>query len=173
MRTLRQPWKYHMHHNFAYSYGELYAEVGYAYSSCLIVSWAVCGGIELSCKRTELYAYLQRWFHFVDDLDHTTVLAENRSMSRHIRFWYLWYCPSTKAQASLCACASSAEPSLFTCTKKRCRWRLRPKLRHLAKLIVSAISIVAFLWDIGKRCWPRLYYTQYGVWSGSHCLPKI
>ena len=52
-------------------------------------------------------------------------------MIQCMRLWYL-----SKAQASLCKCADSPDPSLLACTKGGCR----KKVRHLVLLNTSAYS---------------------------------
>ena len=51
-----------------------------------------------------------------------------------MRIWYLSQRRPAKAQASLCIRAVSPESSLFAHMKYGSRWRVRPKLRHLAPL---------------------------------------
>ena len=60
------------------------------------------------------------------------VAMVGHDMSQHMRLWYLSPRRPAKAQASLCICAVSSEPSLFAHMKYGSRRRVQIKIRHLA-----------------------------------------
>ena len=61
-------------------------------------------------------------------------LLINVYWSQLMRLWYLSHRRPAKAQASMNICAVSPEPSLFAHITYGSRWRVRPKIRHLASI---------------------------------------
>ena len=59
-------------------------------------------------------------------------MSKKWNLSQHRRFWYLSHRWPAKAQAILCICVVSPEPSLFAHMKYESRWWIQPKIRHLA-----------------------------------------
>ena len=57
-----------------------------------------------------------------------------KQRSQLVRWWYLSHRWSVEAQVSLHIRAVSPEPSLFAHMKYGSRWKVRPKIRHLARL---------------------------------------
>ena len=57
-----------------------------------------------------------------------------RDFGQLMRLWYLSHRQPAKAQASLYIRTVSPEPSLFAHMKNGGRWRVRPKITHLAPL---------------------------------------
>ena len=93
------------------------------YSNGLILwnSMAVCGFVDL--VSISLVAIC--WARPVIELS---------IMSPRMKLWYLSHRRPAKAHESLRICTVLLEPSLFTHIKYGSRWRIRSKIRHLAKL---------------------------------------
>ena len=70
-------------------------------------------------------------------------------MSQLIRLCYLSHRRPAKAQASLCIRTVSPEPSLFAHMKYGSRWRVWPKIRHLAPL--NGCTCMFEKWVYGGR----------------------
>ena len=73
----------------------------------------------------------------------------NQMSWNQMRLWYSSNRQSAKAQASLRIRAVSPEPSLSTHMKYGSRWRVRPKIRHLAPLDGCACAFEE--WVYGGR----------------------
>ena len=76
-------------------------------------------------------------------------------MSQLMRFWYLSHRRPGKAQASLCIRAVSPEPSMFAHMKYGSRWRVWPKIRHLAPL--DGCACIFEEWIYGGQKMPKCH----------------
>ena len=68
-----------------------------------------------------------------------------------MKSWYLSHRRPAKVLASLCICAVSPEPSLLAHMKYGSRWKVQPKIRHLAPLMAAHVCLKnEFMED--KKC---------------------
>ena len=72
--------------------------------------------------------------------DKASCLHTFQYLSQLMWLWYLSHRWPAKAQTSLRICEISPEPSLFAHLKYGSRWRVRPKIKHLAPLYGCACT---------------------------------
>ena len=86
--------------------------------------------------------------------------TKRHQMSQLMRLWYLSHRLPVKAQASLRIHAVSPEPSLFAHMKYGIRWRVRPKIRHLAPLDGCACALIEWLYR-DEKCHNLMNWLKY------------